>query len=113
KRHQGNDFRINKGEVLPIRLNRSIDMPSVAQASAPVVPGIAPGAQMTSAPAASLPIQPAPPADTRQLIPCLVGADPDAPVTSGGQAGSTPADANAIFQQPIRPRPLADMPDPF
>ncbi len=112
KRHQGLDFKVDKGEVLPIRLNRSLDLPAVAQA--PTVPGLAPGAASQTVPAVAAPAAQAQATGTRQLVPGLVGPDPDAPLTSGASASAQPAeDANAIFQQPIRPRPLVDMPDPF
>lgn len=112
KRHRGLDFQLDKGEVLPIRLNRSLDMPAAGAAqtvSAPAVPGLA------AAPAAQNQ-----PAVARQFVPGLVGPDPDAPPMLNAPAASVPAavapaleDPNAVFQQSLRPRPLADMPDPF
>ncbi|HEY9870236.1 MAG TPA: hypothetical protein V6D08_13800 [Candidatus Obscuribacterales bacterium] len=126
KRHRGLDFQLDKGEVLPIRLNRSLDMPAAGAAqagSAPAVPGLAtgtaagvPGPAPIAAPAAQNQ-----PAVARQFVPGLVGPDPDAPpVVTTPTAAAPPAvppaaveDPNAIFQQSLRPRPLADMPDPF
>jgi hypothetical protein len=126
KRHRGLDFGLDKGEVLPIRLNRSLAMPAAASAAAPAVPGlaagaapVAPGLPAVAGQPASTPIgmpaaqnQAAP---NRQLVPGLVGPDPDAPPVVNTPAAPAPTveDPNAIFQQSLRPRPLADMPDPF
>lgn len=109
KKNRGLDFKLKKGEVVPIRLTRSLDIAE---------PGSRPGLAQT-APGG-------PPA-----VPGLVGPDPDAPVikpavpanqmapqaglqASPGLLTLPPAgDPNGIFNQPIRPLPLSDMPDPF
>jgi hypothetical protein len=107
KRHRGNDFHLDKGDMLPVRLNQPLVIPEqevhpVAQAVSPygvppggAVPGMAPqavpGLSGTDTIGQYSPPRPA------QAVPGLVGEDPfNAPVNAGSQS-----------------RPLSEMPEPF
>lgn len=123
KRHQGLDFQLDKGEIVPVRLNRSLELPQdgapqTARSGYHGVPINAPpgGWPFTGQP------QGTPIGNANQPyghgIPGLAGPDPDAPMVPPAVPGqsATPiqsADPNAIFTQPIQSRPLADMPEPF
>lgn len=98
RRHRGNEFILEEGEAVPIRLNRSITVPESVvrpvQMAAPGQAGFAPGSAIPG-----LPVQPMPansiPYGTPSTVPGLVGDD--------------------VFGKPVgaTPKSLNDMPEPF
>jgi hypothetical protein len=93
RRNRGNDFVLDKGDALPIRLNRSLDIPY----QPPQLAQPASGRSATIDPSGPIAV-PAPLAST-----------------AGGTTTQTPAsaDPNAVFSQPVKPAAISDMPDPF
>lgn len=124
KINAGNEFELDKGEAVPLRLTRSIDVPEIAgtgsaqnftgatsSAQLPYPPGTAPAA---AAPAA-VPglVDPQGPYQIPGMVPVQQGAPsyggmpPQAPPAYGQQ------DPNVVFQKPIGAPTLNDLPDPF
>jgi hypothetical protein len=97
---QGLDFTLAKGELLPVRLNRTCDLSNMA--APPVIPG-------TAMAPATLPNF-TPPAD---------GMPPTAPAigqaaTAGLLPGLAPnEDSHFGLSSPVKPMPQSDLPDPF
>jgi hypothetical protein len=108
-RSRGNDFGLQKGSLLPIRLNRSLDL----MAAHAVVQNPAYKTQVAQWQAKSM-------AQASPAVPGLVGPDPDnpafanIPVAPTGYMGkSQSSDPNNVFNIPIQPAPLSQMADPF
>jgi hypothetical protein len=110
KMNRGQDFRVDKGEVLAIRLTQDLEM-------APEQRLIAQPAWAQGAGAAGVPVSPG----THVTTPGLL--DPSGPIRIPGfvpttNPGGTPpyADPNAIFNRPIStpgPGRTSSLPDPF
>jgi hypothetical protein len=122
-KNRGLDFVIDSGEAIPIRLSRSLDIPPPRETmvSQPP-PGMNTGSdssrypypQTTGMPNGAVPglVDPQGPV----YVPPPPNRTPpaQAPVTAPGAAQSAPEpDPNAIFNQPIKPQSLNDLPDPF
>ena len=108
RRNRGLDFELKKGEVLPVRLNRNLDLGSLTGQGAAAFGQAMPGQGYPNGAAG------AQAAARKILVPGLAGPDPDASIdTPAAQAAPPAEDPNRIFKEQIRPRPLADMADPF
>lgn len=121
KMNRGLDFELDRGEAIPIRLTRSLDIPPGA-ANMIAQP---PGSPAAGSDAGRMPYPPG----ATGVVPGLVDAQgpvfvpprmvtaPAGTGTSTESAGSgegTPIpDPNAIFSQPIKPQTLNELPDPF
>ncbi|MBI4533216.1 MAG: hypothetical protein HY711_04645 [Candidatus Melainabacteria bacterium] len=106
KSNRGLDFHMDKGEILPIRINRSIVLPSPVATTMPS-PMMASQKSVQTKPQ-QMPLKPLTPA-----IPGIVGADPDEPLVSPKQSEpNSKHDPNAIFSHPIAPT-LPGQGDPF
>jgi hypothetical protein len=91
RRHRGAEFKLEKGELVPVRLNRSLDVPPNATAPVMAGGGMQPGQQQYA---------------QQPSVPGLAVPDPQAPAPLAD-------DPNGVFSQPVNPRPLNDLPDPF
>ncbi len=103
-RHMGKDFHLEQGEVIPIRLNRSLDCTAIVTgqpANQALPPGAVPGVANASRPF-GLPPQQLGAATPATAAPGLIG--------TGGPGGQNP---NSIFNNPVNARPMVDIPDPF
>ncbi len=102
--NQGLDFELKKGEMLPVRLTRSLDMPDLSQPA-----NLTQGSGPPSAPGLVGPDPDAPP--VRSLTPPMpppgFAPSPGLLTVPGGGA------PNAVFNQAARSVPWAGMPDPF
>lgn len=94
----GYDCKIDKGEAIPIRVSRSLDMTAFAP---PIHPG-------NPSPAVSQ-------QDPPSLIPSVTGPNERRQMTNSPAltAEQMLNDANAIFNQPVHPQPQPDLPEPF
>ncbi|MBS1956856.1 MAG: hypothetical protein JST89_21890 [Cyanobacteria bacterium SZAS-4] len=96
----GLDFTLAKGELLPVRLNRTCDLSNMA--APPVIPGTAMA-----------------PASMTSFTPLTDGMPPTAPpigqaATAGLLPGLAPGeDSHFGLSAPVRPMPQSDLPDPF
>jgi len=96
----GLDFTLAKGELLPVRLNRTCDLTNMAPP--PVIPGTAMA-----------------PATMPNFSPLTDGMPPTAPpigqaATAGLLPGLAPGeDSHFGLSAPVRPMPQSDLPDPF
>ncbi len=96
----GLDFTLAKGELLPVRLNRTCDLSNMA--APPVIPGTAMA-----------------PASMTNFTPLTDGMPPTAPpigqsATAGLLPGLAPGeDSHFGLSAPVRPMPQSDLPDPF
>lgn len=113
--HGGTEFMLDKGDALPIRLTRNIDInpnrgstliaqpPAGMAGGGGAVPGL---------------IDPQGPVQVPGFVPVGAGGAPNTVPTYGANAmppfapATTNGDPNAVFHQPIAPQ-LNDMPDPF
>ncbi|HEY9733063.1 MAG TPA: hypothetical protein V6C89_14185 [Drouetiella sp.] len=97
---QGLDFTLAKGELLPVRLNRTCDLSNMA--APPVIPGTAMA-----------------PATLPNFTPSADGMPPTAPqigqaATAGLLPGLAPnEDSHFGLSSPVKPMPQSDLPDPF
>ena len=89
-RIKGSEFKMEKGEILAVRLNRSLDLSHMS----PPPTGFAP---------ANMPV----PGLTSPTVPALNSGQPLLP---GPRPASGP---NQIFDNPVGPKPGLNMPDPF
>ncbi|MCC7527571.1 MAG: hypothetical protein IT342_03545 [Candidatus Melainabacteria bacterium] len=88
-RIKGSEFKLEKGEILAVRLNRSLDLTHMS----PPPTGFAPSNL--------------PPGLTSPTVPALNSGQPLLP-------GPAPAAGpNQIFESPVGPKPGLNMPDPF
>ncbi|CAN5605154.1 hypothetical protein BH10CYA1_BH10CYA1_11840 [soil metagenome] len=96
----GLEFTLTKGELLPVRLNRTCDLSNMA--APPVIPGTAMA-----------------PATMPSFTPLSDGMPPIAPpigqaATAGLLPGLAPGeDSHFGLSAPVRPMPQSDLPDPF
>lgn len=109
-RQRGSDFRMEKGEILAIRLNRSLDLSHMSPPPTGFAPSNLPAPGLTSPTVPALqsgqPLLP-PPSNVISGPNAVMGGPPKA-VTPG------PATApNQIFNSPVGPKPGLNMPDPF
>lgn len=97
---QGLDFTLSKGELLPVKLNRTCDLSNMA--APPVIPGTAMA-----------------PATLPNFTPSADGMPPTAPpigqaATAGLLPGLAPnEDSHFGLSAPVKPMPQSDLPDPF
>lgn len=97
---QGLDFTMSKGELLPVRLNRTCDLSNMA--APPVIPGTAMA-----------------PATMPNFTPSADGMPPQAPpigqsATAGLLPGLAPGeDSHFGLSAPVKPMPQSDLPEPF
>lgn len=110
-RQRGADFRLEKGEILAVRLNRPLDLTHMSPAPTGFAPSNLP--QYTNSPTmqgltSGQPL--APPASNSSMPPAApqLGATQNPPVNP--PAGPSP---NQIFEKPVGPKPGLNMPDPF
>lgn len=132
KRNRGLDFTLDKGEVLPVRLTRTLIIPEsqnlIAQppgaipASSGGVDGKPLGGSASGGSPSSgqLPFSPQPvPGLIDPSGPVQIPAQSAAPVPSGGTSsapfppGASQGDPDAIFNRPLNSPQLQEMPDPF
>ncbi len=133
KRNRGLDFVVDKGEVLPIRLTRSLNIPVTENLLSRPLQANQPGTSTQAGKGALSQTDPATPGSAGApypptAVPGLV--DPQGPwqVPAAGQvpqaapsgstslmppAASKATDQNEFFHQPVRSQQLDDMPDPF
>ncbi len=117
---RGNEFLLAKGELLPVRLTRGLQVPEVQVAQSPLpvnpslsgVPNGVPGMAPPTAPAVGGGFAPSAVAPAGNFPGPVSGATTsgDAPA-SGGAPGL--ADSNEIFNAPLQPVPANQLPDPF
>ncbi len=143
-KNRGLDFEVNRGESIPVRLSRSLEIPQQQQqrnnmiAQPPGPPGVGGDSSSMAYPqGAGGPYQ-----GINNAVPGLV--DPQGPVNLPPQAlqpqyipqqqpqpppappgwvpmaqapkfqqNLVPGNPNAMFQQPVNPQSLNDLPDPF
>jgi hypothetical protein len=104
----------NKGDAIPIRLTRSLDI-KPPQNNLIAQPPAGLPSQAASAPGL---IDPNGPVRIPGLLPVGVAAPSAVPYTSGGapyppSAATMGGDPNSVFSQPVAPHHLNEMPDPF
>lgn len=106
-RIKGSEFKMQKGEILAVRLNRSLDLSNMSPPPTGFAPSnLPPGLTSPTVPALNsgqplLPNpRPAPGFPSNGLLP--------------GQVVGTPGpNPNQIFESPVAPKPGMNMPDPF
>ena len=123
RRQRGQEFKLQKGEVLPVRLSRSLDMLPLVKPADPLVPGLAgskspyPGPSIAPENGGIAPMSQQEPlsvpskglmAKQYALVPGLVGPDPDVPVVPQTSLRAPVKDLNSVFNEPIQPRPVID-----
>jgi len=127
KRHRGNEFKLAKGDQVPVRLNQALVIPEQEVKPVPVavnqVPGLPPGATPGLTPGFSPGLAAgglAPPAGlSPQMVPGLAGADTIGQYRAPQGARPIPGltDGGDPFNAPISPggqsRPLNQMAEPF
>ncbi len=94
----GLDFTLSKGELLPVRLNRSCDLTNMMPS--PMMPGTA--MAPASLPGYSSGMPP--------TAPPMVGQSATADLLPGLAPNQDP---NSVFSAPVKPMPQSDLPDPF
>jgi hypothetical protein len=94
----GLDFTLAKGELLPVRLNRSCDLTNMTPP--PMIPGTAMAPASLPGYSAAMP----------PTAPPMIGQSATADLLPGLAPNSDP---NSIFSAPLKPMPQSDLPDPF
>ncbi|HEY9788846.1 MAG TPA: hypothetical protein V6D22_00510 [Candidatus Obscuribacterales bacterium] len=135
RRMRGQDFHVDKGEALPIRLTQDLTPPPVQKVISAPVNNLGPGGIPTPRGVpASAPhyLDPNGPYRIPGFVPTTNG-QPSPGMSSGGMNGagmgapgtgapgmgataagtSPPADPNAVFNQPLSPPGVSNMSDPF
>lgn len=111
-RQKGSDFRMEKGEILAVRLNRSLDLSHMSPPPTGFAAGNLPLPGLTSPTVPALksgqPLLPTPPISISG--PNAVMGAPQKTVTNGQPPANAP---NQIFNNPLGPKPGLNMPDPF
>lgn len=116
-RQRGADFRMEKGEILAVRLNRSLDLSHMSPPPTGFAPSNLPSPGLTSPTVPALksgqPLLPGP--ATISGPNAVMGGPQSAPSSAPNAApGLTPTGApNQIFNNPVGPKPGLNMPDPF
>lgn len=104
-RARGADFTMEKGEILAVRLNRSLDLTHLS----PAPTGFSPS---------NIPV----PGLSSPTVPALTSGQPLLPASQApavappivpNQAGATNSNPNQLFNNPLGPKPGANIPDPF
>ncbi len=95
---QGLDFTLSKGELLPVKLNRSCDLTNMTPP--PMIPGTAMVPAYLPGYSAGMPL----------TAPPMVGQSATADLLPGLAPNQDP---NSVFSAPVKPMPQSDLPDPF
>lgn len=121
-RNRGLDFNIAKGEAIPIRLTRTLDLPQQTNqrlAQPPGLPYMGGDSSRTPYPTGMTGAAPnfVDPHGPPVMPPPIARQNYTQNVAAGNAPGVAvppkPSDPNSIFSQPIKPQTLNDMPDPF
>lgn len=116
KKHRGNEFEIDAGELLAIRVTRSMDMTQLCDPPpAGTISGAAPSGAASPVGTSSGLVTGGPPGSGGVITPGTAGvASPSQPSTPTPSAKLPLEDPNAIFNQSQGMQyPRADLPDPF
>ncbi len=95
-RIKGSEFKMGKGEILAVRLNRALDLTHMS----PPPTGFAPG---------NLPQ----PGLASPTVPALNSGQPLLPVPRPAPGLNPAINPNQIFESPVGPKPGLNIPDPF
>jgi len=108
-RQRGADFRLEKGEILAVRLNRPLDLTHMSPAPTGFAPSNLPQYNNSPTEQGLTSGQP--------LSPSVPGMPPTAPPAAGTVSPGIPQGSaqtpNQIFEKPVGPKPGLNMPDPF